>query len=39
LNGDWSIGRIQSSRRTLGRLDDDASIDETVESSVGIIEV
>jgi 3',5'-cyclic AMP phosphodiesterase CpdA len=39
LNGDWSIGRIQSSRRTLGRLDDDASIEEAVKNSVGVIEV
>ena len=42
LNGDWPIGRIQSSRRTLGRLDDDASeasIEEAVNSAVGIIEI
>jgi hypothetical protein len=39
LNGEWTVGRIWSTRRTLGRLDDGASTEEAVERAVGIIEV
>ena len=39
LNGEWRIGRIESHRRTLGRIETEDELDAIVESAIGVIDL